>query len=149
MRRRSHPEHAQNDEKDDLEEVPVSIIGNLEQYEFACPERIHRLYDRISKGTQRLFQANTYSKGHCRNKSTKERAPHGLNRKRMAHLFNREEHTADRSTECNSDTSGTGCCENLPSFAYSRILVRLPLAYMEDNAPTDLDSARNAGKGWL
>ena len=46
---RKYPENAQNDEEHDLKEMPISIIGDLEQHQLSSPERIHSLIDtRIS-----------------------------------------------------------------------------------------------------
>ncbi len=40
---RTYPEYAQDYEEDYLEEVPVSVVCDLEQYEFAASIRIHGL----------------------------------------------------------------------------------------------------------
>lgn len=39
----SHPEYTKDDEEDDLEEMPVAVVCNLEQYELPSAVRIHRL----------------------------------------------------------------------------------------------------------
>ena len=37
----TYPEYSDDDEKDDLEEVPVAVVGDLEEYEFARAEGVH------------------------------------------------------------------------------------------------------------
>lgn len=39
-----HPKDSKDDEEDNFEEVPISVISYLEQYEFASTEGIHCLW---------------------------------------------------------------------------------------------------------
>lgn len=39
----TYTEDPEDDEKDDLEEMPIPVIGDLEQYQFPSPEGIHGL----------------------------------------------------------------------------------------------------------
>ena len=39
----AYPEYPNDHEKDNFKEVPVSVISDLEQYQFAGMKRIHRL----------------------------------------------------------------------------------------------------------
>lgn len=39
----AHAEDSDDDKKSDFEEVPVSIVRNLEKYDFAGPENVHGL----------------------------------------------------------------------------------------------------------
>lgn len=39
----AYPKNADDDEEYDLKEVPITVVRDLEEYEFACPERIHSL----------------------------------------------------------------------------------------------------------
>jgi hypothetical protein len=43
---RTHPKDSQNHEKDDLKEMPISIICDLEKDELASTERVHCLFGR-------------------------------------------------------------------------------------------------------
>ena len=43
LKRSANPEDSQDDKKDDLKEMPVTIIGHLEEYKFPCTKRIHGL----------------------------------------------------------------------------------------------------------
>ena len=43
LRGRAHPEDAKDDEEDDLEEMPVSIVSDLEKHEFTGSKWIHGL----------------------------------------------------------------------------------------------------------
>jgi hypothetical protein len=46
---RPYSKYTKNDEEHDLKEMPISVIRDLKQYQFSCPERIHSLIDsRIS-----------------------------------------------------------------------------------------------------
>ena len=52
---RQYSKYTKNNEEHDLKKMPISIIRDLEQYKFSCPERIHGLIDsRIS--SERLRQ---------------------------------------------------------------------------------------------
>lgn len=39
----TYSKYSKDDEKDDLKEVPVTLIGHLEQYQFAGSEWVHGL----------------------------------------------------------------------------------------------------------
>jgi len=39
----TYPKYSYDDEKYDLEEVPIAVIGNLEKYQLARSERVHSL----------------------------------------------------------------------------------------------------------
>ena len=38
-----YSKYTKNDEEHDLKEMPISVIRDLKQYQFSCPERIHSL----------------------------------------------------------------------------------------------------------
>ena len=42
---RPYSKYTKNNEEYDLKEMPVSVIRDLKQYQFSCPERIHSLID--------------------------------------------------------------------------------------------------------
>lgn len=42
----TYPEYAQNYEEDDLEEVPVSVVCDLKEYQLATAVRVHGLQGR-------------------------------------------------------------------------------------------------------
>jgi hypothetical protein len=42
---RQYSKYTKNNEEHNLKEMPISIIRDLEQYQFSCPERIHGLID--------------------------------------------------------------------------------------------------------
>ena len=42
---RPYSKYTKNDEEHDLKEMPISVICDLKQYQFSCPERIHSLID--------------------------------------------------------------------------------------------------------
>ena len=39
----AHSEYSENDEEDDFEEMPVAIVGDLEQYQLSASVWVHRL----------------------------------------------------------------------------------------------------------
>jgi hypothetical protein len=41
--RRAHAKDAEDDEEHDLEEVPVAVVGDLEEHKLAGPEGVHGL----------------------------------------------------------------------------------------------------------
>lgn len=45
----AYPKNADDDEEYDLKEVPITVVGNLEEYKFAGPKRIHGLHDSASE----------------------------------------------------------------------------------------------------
>lgn len=45
--RGAYPKNTNDDEEDDFEEMPIPIVGNLEQYKLARSEWIHGLQPRI------------------------------------------------------------------------------------------------------
>lgn len=51
----TYTEYSKYDEEYDFEEMPISIIGNLEQYKLSSSERIHSLEDSPSSRTD-LFR---------------------------------------------------------------------------------------------
>ena len=57
-----YSKYTNNDEEHDLKEMPISVIRDLKQYQFSCPERIHSLIDsRISLYTLRQTLPHTDS----------------------------------------------------------------------------------------
>ena len=39
----THTKDSEDYEKDDFEEMPITVVGDLEQYQFAGPEGVHDL----------------------------------------------------------------------------------------------------------
>lgn len=37
------PEDAKDDEENDFKEMPVAVVGDLEEYQFPCSEGVHGL----------------------------------------------------------------------------------------------------------
>jgi hypothetical protein len=46
----THAEDSENYEKDNLEEMPITVVGNLEQYQLPGPKGIHDLEARSNSG---------------------------------------------------------------------------------------------------
>ena len=42
---RTYTENTQDDEKDDFEEMPITVVRDLEKDKFSRPERVHCLRD--------------------------------------------------------------------------------------------------------
>jgi hypothetical protein len=43
-KRKTNPENPQNHKENDLEEVPIAVIGHLKEYDLASAERVHGLW---------------------------------------------------------------------------------------------------------
>lgn len=43
MRRKTHAKYAYEDEETDLKEMPISVVRDLEEHQFASAERVHGL----------------------------------------------------------------------------------------------------------
>ena len=65
----THPENAKDNEEHNLEEVPISVIGDLEQYEFPAAVRVHG------------------GESDSRYQGTEETTPHGLDTENTAHFL--------------------------------------------------------------
>jgi len=39
----AYTKYAKDDEKHNLEEMPITVVGNLEQYQLPCSEGVHCL----------------------------------------------------------------------------------------------------------
>lgn len=65
----TYSEYAYENEPSDLEEMPISIITDLEQYKLSCAERVHG--GKSDRGDQR----------------TKEGSPHCFDREIDGHFF--------------------------------------------------------------
>ena len=48
MRDKTHAKDSQDYEKDNLEEVPVTVVSDLEQYQFPSSEGVHYLEIRFN-----------------------------------------------------------------------------------------------------
>lgn len=71
MANKTNSEYTQDDKENYFEEVPISIVRDLEQYEFAGAKRIH--------GGQ----------CHSRHEGAKEAPPHSLDAESVAHFLGR------------------------------------------------------------
>ena len=74
----SYTKYTENDEKDDFEEMPVTIVGDLEQYQLPAAIWIHRLpmFEYIDFTI--MWIRLTYRERHGSNESTEEASPHGF-----------------------------------------------------------------------
>ena len=68
-RRETHPEDAEDNEEHDLEEVPISIVSDLEQHEFPAAIRVHG------------------REGDSRYQGAEETSPHGLDTENTTHFL--------------------------------------------------------------
>lgn len=84
----THAKYSEDYEKDDLEEMPITVIGDLEQYQFSSPEGVHDLKVRSNSDARdwRRWRL-THRKRHCRHKCTEETPPEGLDAKVVAHFL--------------------------------------------------------------
>ena len=101
--------------------MPITVICNLEKYEFSGTERIHSLANLIS-ARQHLPPMSTHSKGERSHQSTEETPPHGLDTKIARHFFNGEHDAANRRAERDGYASSTGRSEYFSHFPCEQIV---------------------------
>jgi hypothetical protein len=100
----TYPEYTYDYEKDDLEEMPISVIGNLKQDKFAGPEGIHCLDGVSQRGANRKSK-NTHRKCHCSDQRAKEASPHSLDTKRVTHFLKHSSQSTREQWQCLTHTS--------------------------------------------
>lgn len=83
----TYTEDTDDYEKDYLKEMPVTVVGDLEQYQLPRSERVHCLKAPDNSDARHLDPGGTYGKRHSSHQGAEEAPPERLDAKVIAHFL--------------------------------------------------------------